>query len=108
METASRLVTRRATRSISCGIRTENRVLRAALATADATAYDRLDLILRMLVEEKEEDEPRVALSPVDENTSNQVAKVSDAEKRRRLCCERASSTLKSRASRGRVRRSSR
>ena len=36
-----------------------------------------------MLVEEKEEDEPRVALSPVDENTSNQVAKVSDAEKRR-------------------------
>ena len=59
------------------------RVLRAALATADATAYDRLDLILRMLVEEKEEDEPRVALSPVDENTSNQVAKVSDAEKRR-------------------------
>ena len=59
------------------------RVLRAALATADATAYDRLDLILRMLVEEKEEDEPRIALSPVDENTSNQVAKVSDAEKRR-------------------------
>ena len=36
-----------------------------------------------MLVEEKEEDEPRIALSPVDENTSNQVAKVSDAEKRR-------------------------
>ena len=59
------------------------RVLRAALATADATAYARLDLILRMLVEEKEEDEPRIALSPVDENTSNQVAKVSDAEKRR-------------------------
>ena len=62
------------------------RVLRAALATADATAYDRLDLILRMLVEEKAEEAPRrSALSDIDENgsPSTEVAKPDAGEQRR-------------------------
>ena len=51
------------------------RVLRAALATADGAAYDRVDLALRLLLEAGDDDEAvsRSPLAPVDANASKEA-----------------------------------